>query len=113
MSFVKELDEPTADYIRFLDANYDQLRKKRRARVVLIWLDGDEGKLAAWANENDINKLPLSVVSSKNEKLKTWNINCDAAHTLILLKRRKVMNSYGDSQSPSAARVMSSSAIFD
>ncbi len=110
---MKELDIATANYIRFVDSNYQRLREAKRARIVVVWLDGDQDILAAWARDNKIRNLPLCVADSQIESLQPWNLNAGAAHTVILLKRRKVLAAYGELLSPTPARLMGESAIFD
>ncbi len=78
-----------------------------------VWLDGDQDILAAWARDNKIRNLPLCVADSQIESLQPWNLNAGAAHTVILLKRRKVLAAYGELLSPTPARLMGESAIFD
>lgn len=107
ISFVKELDVKTAKYIRFLDIHHKRLMTaySRRARIVVVWLDGDKKKAAEWVKANGLTKVKLAVASSKNPKLKEWKINTQNPHTVVLLNRRTVLGSYSDLDAASASRL--------
>ncbi len=91
--------------IRFLEENHDRLAKPSRARVVVLWLDGDQQAFQAWAEANHIQKVQLGVVSSENADLKSWNLNPICRQTLVLSNRQQTLASYGDLEAVSNTRL--------
>jgi len=104
---VKELDKKTAKYIRFLDTHHKRLMKasSRRARIVVVWLDGDKKKALQWVQDNGLKQVKFAVASSKCPKLKQWKLNTRNPHTVVLLNRRTVLGSYSDLDGASTARL--------
>jgi hypothetical protein len=110
ISFVKELDKPTAKYVRQLSENQPRIAKKfpRRIRIIVVWLDGDKKLFANWAAQNKIENVQLAVAAQDAANLAPWKLRLDCSHTAVLLNRKLTLASYGDPNEPSVARLESS-----
>ena len=88
ISFVKELDQPTADLLRVMADSQTELRKSCRLTIWVFHIDGDQRRTKAWLDEQRIAKLNFDVVSADANELAAWNIDPKASNTLVLVKRR-------------------------
>jgi hypothetical protein len=96
ISFVKELDPESTRFIRSLDESYLQLAGTHRARLLVVWLDGDPRQLKDWAEQQGIARLQLGVVASDNAQLQGWALNPTSPCTVVLLEGKVARASYGD-----------------
>lgn len=88
ISFVKELDQPTLDFVRRLDRNQPLLAKHYRGlRVFVVWVGGDEKKLKRWAKANKIANVGLGVIAADARNLNLWRISRKSISTTVLMRR--------------------------
>ena len=98
ISFVKELDRPTADLLRVMADSQTELRKSCRLAIWVFHIDGDQQKTKAWLDEQRIAKLNFGVVAADANELAAWEIDPQARNTLVLVKRsgRIALKTYRD-----------------
>ncbi len=104
---MKELDQPTAEFIRLLNSNQPRIAKKfpRRIRIIVIWLDGDKQLFTKWATENKIENVELGVVAQNDANLVKWKVKPDCPQTAVLLNKKVTLASYADPDTPSLTRL--------
>ena len=88
ISFVKELDQPTADLLRVMADSQTELRKSCRLTIWVFHIDGDPRRTKAWLDRQRIAKLNFDVVAADADELAAWNIDPKARNTLVLVKNR-------------------------
>lgn len=89
ISFVKELDQPTLDFVRQFDRAAPMLSKQHhKLKLYVVWVGGDEKKLKRWANANKIANVGLGVIANDARNLNLWRISRKSVSTTVLLRRR-------------------------
>lgn len=88
ISFVKELDRPTADLLRVMADSQPELRTSCRLAIWVFHIDGNQQKTKAWLDEQRIAKLNFGVVAADANELAAWKIDPKAGNTLVLVKRK-------------------------
>lgn len=81
---MKELDEATTELLLALQA------KPRMCllRHVVLWIDGDAHKAAAWSAQHGI---PVSVLTAKSPDLKNWKIDPKRPITVVLAESHRTI----------------------
>ena len=88
ISFVKELDQPTADLLRVMADSQTELRKSCRLTIWVFHIDGNQQRAKAWLDEQRIAKLNFGVVAADANELAAWNLDPKARNTLVLVQRQ-------------------------
>ncbi len=88
LSFVKEFDKPTLEWVRYLAENEKRIIKRHpRLTLLVVWVGGDQKTLARWAKKHKIADLPMGVIQAKDQRLRYWTINPKVKSTTVLLER--------------------------
>lgn len=98
ISFVKELDDPTAKLLKSLADNQARWSKSPRFVVWVFQVGGDQAKVGQFLSQHGIANLPFLVVPRDLSKLELWNLNPMARNTLVFVRRkdRQTMKSFVD-----------------
>lgn len=88
ISFVKELDQPTLEFVRQFDSNQPAIKKRfSRSKFFVVWIGGDAEKLKRWAKANKIVNVGLGVIPTDAKNLHLWRISRKSISTTVLLRR--------------------------
>ena len=90
ISFVKELDQPTADLLRVMADSQTELRKSCGLAICVFHIDGDQRRTKAWLDEQRIKNLNFGVITGDANELAAWKIDSNARNTLVLVKRNRI-----------------------
>ena len=84
---MKELDQPTLDWVRRLDRAQPQLKKQYRGlRLIVVWVGGEEQKLARWATKHKLAQVTLGVIEPDAKNLHLWRIPRKAVSTTVFVR---------------------------
>ena len=85
---MKELDQPTLDFVRHLVRDQPRLAKQYRGlRLFVVWIGGDKKKLIRWAKDNKIANIGLGVIAADARNLNLWRISRKSISTTVLMRR--------------------------
>lgn len=88
-SFVKELDDESAQLLKSLNDRQNAWRRSPGVVVWAFWIGDEPEKAKQWAQQHEITNLVFAAVSPDDPDLAGWNIHPMASNTHVLACRAK------------------------